>query len=121
MIRNGIYATNSKKEKPVARILATVFAILALLLIVFIVWSAASFKDGTREVFVPQAQEISELKVQVETQAKTIDALRAEIMKLEEALVEAKKKTAELIQPEETPAEEGKATEVGAEATATEE
>lgn len=107
MIKNGIYSGTTRKSKPVARILATVFGVLAFLLICFIVWSALTFKDGTKDVFVPQAKEISELKIEVETQNKTIDELRAQIVDLEEELAEEKKKTAELVKPEEPTPEDG--------------
>ncbi len=104
-MRNGIYNGTLKKAKPVAKILATAFGILSLLLIIFIIWSAVTF-GGADATFVPQAQEISELKIQVESQAITIDDLRAEIASLEEELAAEKKKNAELTKPEEPPADE---------------
>ncbi len=105
MIRNGIYSTNVKKEKPVARILATVFGILVGLLLIFIIWCAATF-SGEDAAYVPQAEQISALKVQVETQTQTIDDLRAGITDLKNQLEEEKRKTAELVRPEEPPADE---------------
>ncbi len=104
MIRNGIYSTMTKKEKPVARVLAIVFGILAGLLLIFIVWSALAF-GGQEDAYVPQAEEISALKIQVETQTQTIDSLRSEIVDLKAELEAEKKKNAELMKPEEPPAD----------------
>lgn len=105
MIRNSIYSTITKKEKPVARILAIVFGVLAGLLLIFIIWSALNF-GGREDAYVPQAQEVSTLKIQVEAQTQTIDALRSEIVDLKAQLEEEKKKNAELTKPEEPPADE---------------
>ncbi len=101
MIRNGIYSTNVKKEKPIARILATVFGILVGLLLIFIIWCAVSF-SGEDASYVPQAEQISALKVQLEEQVQTIDALRAENVELKAALDEERKKLEALVKPEET-------------------
>ncbi len=105
MIRNGIYSAVTKKEKPIARILAIVFGVLVGLLLIFILWSALTF-GGEEAAYVPQAQEVSELKIQVEEQTQTIDALRGEIADLKQQLEEEKKKNAELTKPEEPPADE---------------
>lgn len=99
MIRNGIYSTNIRKERPVARILAIVFGVLCAALVAFILISTATY-SGEDATYVPQAREISELKIQVEEQRQTMDALRAEIVDLKAQLAEEQAKNAALVQPE---------------------
>ena len=110
MIRNGIYSTNTRKERPVARILAIVFGCIAALLVLFILVSAARY-GGEDATYIPQAREISDLKIQVEEQTQTIDALRAEIVDLKAQLVAEQEKNAALIQPEPVEEEDAETTE----------
>jgi len=106
MRRNGIYSTNIKRSKPVSKILAAVFGALFVVLLTFIIWSALAFNTSEQGGYVPQAQEISTLKITVEEQNKLIEELRAENATLKEELETEKKKMEELLKPEEPPEEE---------------
>ena len=82
------YYSNTGKKKRASVIMSITFGSLTALLLAFIIWCAAIFGGTPSEQFQSQAQEISELKVQIIDNEAQINSLLEELGTLRSKLQE---------------------------------
>lgn len=79
MARRGYYTSVSRTKRSASYTVAIVLGVILALLVGFIVWAVVVFGNGSEGAFKSQAQQISELKIQLNEKDAIIAQLTEEL------------------------------------------